>query len=448
MGCTCNAETKENLNPNRKKDQNVVNNNNNITQDKTKLVNKNKELEDISTLDKEKCKSITQTLPKRIDTNLNSLKDTMKSKTDNLSQKEKSYINFLWICQNIDYDAEGYFAGRKVDCTPEGVFRNGKTVCSGYSRLYKNIGSYLGLNIECVSCYAKGVSYEPGQKMKSTNHEYNVINLNNKWYPIDSTWGAGHLEGRNYVREFNEFYYLANPELLIKTHFPADEKWQLTEKKYTLDDFLKWPEVKDKFNIFGFNRYSPEEGLITLTNVNTQKFIIWGDSMKQKGGSCTIYLLQGNCYNQQLNLHMINFYKDRFEVDCIFNIKGKYKLQIFGNNDGTSHYNQILGYTVNVENDSKKILKFPHPYSGSKDINIIEPLYDNLKHGEKVKFKIKSDLETLIILDKEWHYLNKNEEGYFEKEITIEKEVGKNLIVGKKTENDSCSYLMAYDIVK
>ena len=361
MGCTCAAETKENLSPNVKKIGENLTTDINNTPNKTKLVTDgNKPEEKLIALDKEKCKSINQTLPKRIDTNLQSLKDIMKSKTDNLSQKEKSYITFLWICQNIDYDAEGYFAGRKVDCTPEGVFKNGKAVCSGYARLYKNIGIYLGLNIECVNCYAKGVSYEPGQKMTSTNHEYNVINLNNKWYPIDSTWGAGHIEGRNYVKEFNEFYYLANPELLIKTHFPADEKWQLTEKKYTLDDFLKWPQVKERFYIYGFYKYSPEEGLITLNNVNTQKFIVWSDNMENKGDSCSIYLLQGNCYNQQLNLSMLNFYKDRFEVDCIFNKKGKYKVKIFGNNDGTSHYHDILAYTVNVENDAKKSLKFPH----------------------------------------------------------------------------------------
>ena len=32
-----------------------------------------------------------------------------------------------------------------------------------------------------------------------TNHEYNVIKLNYKWYPIDSTWGAGNTEEKNYV---------------------------------------------------------------------------------------------------------------------------------------------------------------------------------------------------------------------------------------------------------
>ena len=349
---------------------------------------------------KEKCKSIAYSLPTRTQTSFQNLKDTLKSKTSNLSPIEKSYVIFRWICDNIAYDADSFFAGRDVDCTPEGVYNSGISVCSGYSRLYKDFATYLGLEVECVSCYAKGVGYEPGQRLTKTDHEYNVIKLDNKWYPIDSTWGAGHIKDRRFVKEYNEFYFLADPELLIKTHFPEDDKWLLTQRKYSFEEFLKWPLVKNNFYKYGFEKYYPEEGLIELRNENSTKFIVYANNMSSKTAISDIYLLQGNVYQQVLNSTNINFYEDKFEVDCIFNKKGKYKVEIFGNNDGSNHYRQILEYSVNVENDAKNSLKFPHSYSGSKDINIIEPLYDNLKHGQNVKFKIKSNLETLIIIDK------------------------------------------------
>ena len=145
-----------------------------------------------------------------------------------------------------------------MDCTPEGVFKTGLSVCSGYARLYRDIALYLNLEVECVSCYAKGAGYRLGQNMYKSNHEYNVIKLDNKWYPIDSTWGAGHIEGKKFIKSYNEFYFLADPELLIKTHFPANEKWQLTQKKYTLEEFFKWPIVKHSFYLYGFEKYSPE----------------------------------------------------------------------------------------------------------------------------------------------------------------------------------------------
>ena len=323
-----------------------------------KDINKGEKKVEILSFNKELCKTIANSLPKRTTTTLQALKDLMKSKTEKLSQKEKSFIIFLWICDNIAYDSYSYYAGSSVDCTPEGVFKSGKAVCSGYARLYKNIADYLDLEVECVTCYAKGVGYEPGQKMNESNHEYNVIKLNNQWYPIDSTWGAGHLKDKKFIKSYNEFYFLANPELLITTHFPVEDKWQLTKRKYSLEEFLKWPKVESYFYRLGFEKYTPNEGLIELKNQNQQKFIIYGKEMDKKSAMCSIYLLEGNIYQQQLNLTSINFYDNRFEVDGIFNQKGKYKVQIFANNDKEMHHDMILEYNVNVENDAKEKLAF------------------------------------------------------------------------------------------
>ena len=397
---------------------------------------------------KEKSKSIAYSLPTRTQTSFQNFKDKLKSKTSNLSPIEKSFVIFIWICENISYDADSFFAGRDVDCTPEGVYNSGISVCSGYSRLYKDFATYLGLEVECVNCYAKGVGYEPGQRLNQTNHEYNVIKLDNKWYPIDSTWGAGHIKDRRFVKEYNEFYFLADPELLIKTHFPENEKWQLTKRKYNFEEFLKWPLVKEDFYKYGFEKYYPEEGLIELGNKNAKKFIVYAKDMSTKTAICDIYLLKGNVYHQLLNSTYINFYEDRFEADCIFNKKGKYKVKIFGNNSREEkESNDILEYIVNVNSDAKKELSFPQTYKGHEDINIIEPLYNNLKSGEKVKFKIKSNLDEIIIIDREWHHLKKNPSGYFELETTIQSQKGASVGVGKSKPPNGCDFLVSYDVV-
>ena len=231
-----------------------------------------------------------------------------------------------------------------------------------------------------------------------------------------------------------------------------NDRWQLTKKKYTLEEFLKWPKISFQFYSFGFNKYEPEEGVIEL-NSNTKKFIIWGNDISKNNASSNIYLLENNIYQQQLNLNKITFLHDRIEFDFIFNKKGKYNIELFANDDKGQITQRIMNYIVNVHNDAEKELKFPYCYSGSNDINIIEPLYDNLKSGEKVKFKIKTslaELDTLIIIDGQWHYLNRNDDGFFEKEILIQTQPGKSLIIGKRKDNNdcSCSYLVAYDIIK
>ena len=139
--------------------------------------------------------------------------------------------------------------------------------------------------------------------------------------------------------------------------------------------------------------------------------------MKSAGASCNIYLHESNCYNQLLNFTYTNYYEDRFESDCIFNKKGKYKVELFGNDNGDNTTSSILEYTVIVENDSKNELKFPMTYNETNNINLIEPLYDNLKSREKVKFKIKSDLDTIILIDGKWNYLKKMKMGFLKKKL-------------------------------
>ena len=402
-------------------------------------------------LDKNLCYSVFRSLPKRETTDLQSFKDFISSKTNQISQKEKAYILFLWVCDNIIYDADAYFAGRKVDCEPEPVFRKGITVCSGYARLYQNIGQYIGLQIECVSCYSKGVGFEPGNKLTSTDHEYNIITLNNNYYPIDCTWGSGIIQEKKFTKKLNEFYFLADPELLIHTHFPANDKWQLTKKKYTLEEFLKWPQIKENFYAYGFNKYYPKEGFLEL-DTNSQKFTIWGNDISHNNANCQVFLLEGNVYQQQLNLDKINFYKDRIEYELIFNKQGRYKVKLFSNNDNGNTTHDIMTYIVNVHKNNKNELNYPYSYGEAKDINVIEPIYDNIKSGQKVKFKIKSnsnELDTIIIIDgKPWHYLNKDAKGYFEKEITIKSLPGENVIIGKRKDNNdnSCSFMISYKV--
>ena len=107
----------------------------------------------------------------------------------------------------------------------------------------------------------------------------------------------------------------------------------------------------------------------------------------------------------------------------------------------------MLEYAVNVEKDAIKKLAFPTFYAGKENINVIEPLYDNLKSGEMVKFKIEYNLGNIIVIDSEWHNLKKNSEGCFELETKIKTKKGKKVIIGNKTSSGSCNYLVSYNVV-
>ena len=375
------------------------------------------------------CDEVVSSLPKREKTTLNDFKKIIKLKTENLSEKERAFILFKWIGENVDYDLKNYNLGKRVDCSKEGVFKSGKTVCSGFANLYQDIALYLDLNVVCIPCYAKGAGYIPGEKITalSTNHEYNAINLDGKWYPIDATWGAGHSIGNKYIREFNKFYFLADPELLIKTHFPSDEKWQLTEKTYKLSEFEKWPQVHSQFYQYGFKHFYPEEGYFELNNTNSSKFIVFGENMKKKSVMCSICLLGDNNKEKKIDekISFVNFFDDKIEISCWFNKKGKYLVHLLGNKGDSAIHTSIISYTVKVAKDSKNVMTFPETYQGHELINIIQPLNGCLKSGEKVKFKMISDIKEILIRgDGIDETLVKNKEGFFEKDIIIKGKPG------------------------
>ena len=58
-----------------------------------------------------------------------------------------------------------------------------------------------------------------------------------------------------------------------------------------------------------------------------------------------------------------------------------------------------------------------------------------------------SNFDDIIIIDNQWHYLKKNDEGYFELETTIQSQKGQNVIVAKAKPPNGCSYLVSYDVI-
>ena len=155
--------------------------------------------------------------------------------------------------------------------------------------------------------------------------------------------------------------------------------------------------------------------------------------MNTKGASCKTNYKEGSTYKSQLNTTKIDFYDDRFEIQTVFNKKGKYLVEIFGNNFRGNSYTEVSEYAVEVENDSKQKLSFPFFYEGKEDINVIQPQFNNLKFGQKVKFKVKSKYENLVVIDGEWHKMVKKEDGFFEVEVIIKTKKGSEVSIVRMT---------------
>jgi Transglutaminase-like superfamily len=226
--------------------------------------------------------------PKSAKESVETLAEYLFKPADNDLEKVRSI--FRWIADNISYDTNAYFSGRYGDLTAEGVLRSGKSVCSGYSALFQSLCEIAEIEVVSINGYAKKYFYKPNHIYSRTTHAWNAVKLDEEWYLIDSTWGAGSLVGKKFKKRYKDFWFLTPPEAAIFSHLPKNHKWQLMEDPIDMERFREIPYLGDYFfsmgfsleNVYnhlysetyeGFPELFPQEIEIELTNGPISKYL-------------------------------------------------------------------------------------------------------------------------------------------------------------------------------
>lgn len=90
---------------------------------------------------------------------------------------EKEALIHDLLCKTVVYDSEFDKYGANTVYTAYGALVNGRAVCEGYSRAFKLLCYYSGLECILVTGDSKGVG-----------HMWNMVKLEGKWYHVDVTW--------------------------------------------------------------------------------------------------------------------------------------------------------------------------------------------------------------------------------------------------------------------
>ncbi|MGE5943305.1 MAG: transglutaminase domain-containing protein, partial [Flavobacteriales bacterium] len=119
-----------------------------------------------------------------------------------------------------------------------------KTICSGYAYLVKELSILANIPCEIVDGYSRTINTNVN-KIDIPNHSWNAVKLNNKWYLVDATLASGfYLVNENkFIKNYNDGYFLAEPELFSKNHYPLDKKWLLIENNLSLQQFVETPLI-------------------------------------------------------------------------------------------------------------------------------------------------------------------------------------------------------------
>jgi hypothetical protein len=189
--------------------------------------------------------------PKEMEQSIASLADYLAGGAKD--DREKARLIYRWITDRIAYDAEGFLSGKFGDNGAANVLKTRKCVCEGYANLFLALGNAAGLEVVKVHGYAKGVGYRPGQKITRSNHAWNAVKVDGQWRLVDSTWGAGALGDKKFIKRYRDYFFLTPQDQLIFSHLPDDVRWQLLEPPVPQADFERWPKINDELFALGIS---------------------------------------------------------------------------------------------------------------------------------------------------------------------------------------------------
>ena len=245
------------------------------------------------------------------------------------------------------------------------------------------------------------------------------------------------------------FIFCTDPEAFIRSHLPADNKWQLVTPIISLQTFVSTLKLGSAFYENGLTSISPD--IWSFNSTSTFKVSFTYKDNSNLAFLYHLYFLQGNTYMSQNDACLDKKGKNKNEVTCLTNNKGKYKFRIFGGPANSESYPQIVEYSVESSKDAASSLSFPHGYTyySSSDTQLIEPLYSPLKKGNLYNFKLTTTTYNNIYVNLDNNHrqqLENDGKGVFTGEsIYIHGEVVKiatldngsyHTILQYKTEND------------
>jgi hypothetical protein len=212
------------------------------------------------------------------------------AKTDTLAKQlaslgktdlEKVRAIFRWITDHIDYNVMPF--GRSKNITSQfykepddstvalpplneriatKVLNTGVAFCDGYSRLFKTLCDHAGIKAEIIYGYARTNT----SRRFAVNHTWNSVYIDSAWYLLDVTWASGVVSYANeYIRRYNDFYFLTEPGEFIRDHYPEDPQWTLLKDPPVYREYAQSPFRYSGYLKAGINNYFPAKGVIDVT---------------------------------------------------------------------------------------------------------------------------------------------------------------------------------------
>lgn len=216
-----------------------------------------------------------------------------KIKKDFNSDYDKARAIYSWIAFNVRYDFAAFLNPQKTQSFSyrteaekqrktqefnnnilQKTFKSKKAVCEGFTLLFQNLSSLVGIKSEIIRGDSKTRLIDIGRKNTTSNHAWNTVLIDGKWRLIDVTWGQGYYDNNKgrMVKDFDPVYFDTEPEYFFAKHFP--DSGSFSGRKLNKDDFLNGALIYNKTIAGDYKIIAPESGIIEVKNGDKITFLI------------------------------------------------------------------------------------------------------------------------------------------------------------------------------
>ena len=314
---------------------------------------------------------------------------------------EKVKVIHDWIADNIEYDVESYFSNARTDSSGDRTLVRRRAVCDGYASLMKQMCELVGVPCEDISGFGRGYGFATGRSQDTSreNHAWNAVKIDGRWYLVDVTWDAGHVDGREYEKHYRTTYLFMEPHNFVYTHLPKDSRWQLLRTPLTAEKFEKLPHLRGTFFDHGL-RLATRLSRVTRVGASVQFTIRLTQEVELMGR-----LLTTDDKELPLRTH-VQWEGGQCRVYAVFPEAGSYRLLLYCRPLGeTRPMKQAADLDFQASSGSSKT--FPKTYASYDRLRgyLLSPLYVPLTTGKPLKFKVRLQRGhdvSLAIGDKPW----------------------------------------------
>ena len=222
------------------------------------------------------------------------------------SDRQKARAIFRWITDRIEYDVASYFSGELKPMDAAEILAKRKAVCDGYSMLFSQLAKLAHLQVKNIAGYAKGAPSGRVENAQIPNHVWNAVLIDEKWYAIDATWGAGYVDSAGFHHVLDDFYFLVPPERLLVSHYAVNDELGV-ERAANLDsaEFRRLPKPPARLMQAGF------DGRTALEHARQSGFKRFVDTFDLPYGTFEVLDAPVEYYlphaNQRLRIHSNTF---------------------------------------------------------------------------------------------------------------------------------------------